>query len=80
MQASLQEWTKGIGLCDSHRLKRPWCEDRMDWLDAEGKPLEPEWGQSKKARSMQEQQDNAALPEPQEVVELEDWWKGPEND
>jgi hypothetical protein len=66
---------------DSHRLQRGWVEDRMNWRDAEGKPLEPNWADSTLAKTMEDMQDFDAVATALEVVPTaEGWLQGPSVD
>ena len=53
VECSKQAWCKDLPQCGvSHRLQRGWCEHRMEWCDAEGVPLEPDWSQCTLAKQL----------------------------
>ncbi len=73
-----QPWCRDLPpSCRSHRLKAAWSRDRMNWLDAGGRPLEPDWTQCDVAKDMQDHLDLAALPAPSEVTIKDGEWAGP---
>jgi len=63
-----QPWCKGLPkVGDSHRLKREWSENRWEWLNSEGVPLEPNWSECTPAKTLEEQAD---LDQVQSFAEL----------
>ncbi len=73
-----QPWCRGLPpTCRSHRLKSGWTTGRMNWLDAEGRPLEPDWTQCEVAKGLEDHCDFAALPAPSEVTLQGGEWVGP---
>ena len=79
VDCSDQPWCRDLPRCGaSHRLQKGWVEDRMKWRDAEGKPLEPNWGDSTLVKTMEDMLDNDAVATALEVVPVaEGGFQGP---
>ena len=79
VDCSEQEWCKKLPQCGaSHRLQRGWVEDRMNWLDADGVPVEPDWATCTLAKSVEDMRDLDAVASVLEVVPVADGeFKGP---
>ena len=73
VDCSGQQWCKDLGKCGaSHRLQRAWVENRMQWRDEAGKPLEPRWSDSTLAKTMEDMSDLCAVATALEVVPAAD--------
>jgi hypothetical protein len=72
------DWCKSLPACaESHRLKAAWSEDRYKWLDADGRPVEPDLSECSLAKTLESHRDNAALAGPGEITVKDGDLKGP---